>query len=52
MPAYDYQCNKCGRIFTVTRAMSDKGAPLCPHCRSKDTHQLTSAFYAKTIKKS
>ncbi len=52
MPTYDYQCDKCGKQFTVVRSISATGTPPCPACKAKETRQLTSAFYAKTIKKS
>jgi putative FmdB family regulatory protein len=52
MPAYEYECDKCGRVFTIERPMGMTGKPSCPKCRSKAVHQRFSAFYAKTIKKS
>ncbi len=54
MPTYDYVCEKCGKGFTVVEPMSAHGrrAPACPTCKSRDTRQVPSAFYAKTIKKS
>ena len=52
MPTYEFQCDKCGKRFTVLRPIGSARAPACPKCRSKDTHQMPTAFYAKTIKKS
>ena len=52
MPTYEYQCDKCGKRFDVMRPIGASGKPACPACRSKDTRQLPTAFYAKTIKKS
>jgi putative FmdB family regulatory protein len=52
MPSYQYQCGKCGNRFDVTRPMSARGAVACPKCQSKDTRQVLTPFYAKTIKKS
>jgi putative FmdB family regulatory protein len=52
VPTYEFQCDKCGRRFTVIRPIGAARAPACPKCRSKDTHQMPTAFYAKTIKKS
>ena len=52
MPTYQFQCDKCGKTFTLVRPMSAHGAVACPQCKAKETRQLTSAFYAKTIKKS
>lgn len=52
MPSYDYQCDKCGNRFSVSRPMTARGAMPCPKCQSRDTRQILAAFYAKTIKKS
>jgi len=54
MPTYEYQCDKCRHRFAVTEPMSKHGAraPACPRCKSRSTRQLTSAFFAKTIRKS
>jgi putative FmdB family regulatory protein len=52
MPAYEFECEKCRRVFTVERRMGAVVKPSCPACRSKSVRQLFSAFYAKTIKKS
>jgi putative FmdB family regulatory protein len=52
MPTYEFECEKCRRVFTIERSMGDRAKPCCPTCRSKAVHQRFSAFYAKTIKKS
>jgi len=52
VPTYEFQCDKCGEQFTVVRPISSTGAPACPKCKSRETRQLPSAFYAKTIRKS
>jgi len=54
MPTYEYQCGKCRARFSVVQPISAHTArrPACPKCRSHETRQLMSAFYAKTIKKS
>ncbi len=52
MPAYEFQCAKCGRVFTIDHPMGAEVKPSCPKCRSKAVQQRFSAFYAKTIKKS
>lgn len=52
MPAYEFECAKCGRVFTIERPMGAATRPSCPKCQSKAVHQRFSAFYAKTIKKS
>lgn len=54
MPTYEYACDKCGKRFTAVERMSAHAerAPACPKCRSRSTHQVLTAFYPKTIKKS
>lgn len=40
MPAYDYECMKCGHIFTRESKMSDhRKHPKCPKCKSVRTEQ-------------
>ena len=53
MASYEYACEKCGNRFTVTRPMGARArqAP-CPKCKSNETRQQLTTFYAKTIKKS
>jgi putative FmdB family regulatory protein len=52
MPTYQYECEKCGKVFAVTRGIDAGAKPSCPKCSSKSVHQVLGAFYAKTIKKS
>lgn len=54
MPTYEYECEHCGRRFTKIESISAHGdrAPKCPSCKSAKTHQVTSTFYAKTVRKS
>jgi putative FmdB family regulatory protein len=54
MPSYEYRCDKCGKRFEVVQRISAHTArpPACPKCKSRRTHQLLSAFFAKTGKKS
>ena len=54
MPTYEYWCEKCRKRFSVVQLMSAHTSrrPACPKCKSRETRQLLSAFYAKTIKKS
>ena len=52
MPAYEFQCAKCRRVFTIEHRMSEPARPSCPTCGSKAVQQRFGAFYAKTIKKS
>lgn len=32
MPAYDYRCLPCDRIFELTRSLSDTSEVVCPSC--------------------
>lgn len=34
MPAYDYKCTSCGKIFEVTKKISDPHPTECPECKS------------------
>ena len=54
MPTYDYQCEKCGKRFTVVQRISEHTgrSPACPKCKSRSTRQRPAAFFAKTAKKS
>ena len=40
MPWYDYQCEKCGFVFEVQRAMSDTGKVQCKSCNSTRTVKI------------
>jgi putative FmdB family regulatory protein len=55
MAFYEYQCEECKAIFTVSQLISEhdkiKQDPNCPECGSKHTHQLLSGFFAKTDSK-
>ena len=52
MPTYEYECEQCGKHFTVTRSIDSRSRPACPKCSSKSVRQILAAFYPKTIKKS
>jgi putative FmdB family regulatory protein len=52
MPTYQFECEKCGKRFDVTRAIDARGKPSCPTCASRAVRQIFGAFYPKTIKKS
>lgn len=32
MPAYDYRCLACSRVFELTRSLSDTSHVTCPEC--------------------
>ncbi|MEL7565363.1 MAG: FmdB family zinc ribbon protein [Dehalobacterium sp.] len=36
MPKYSFQCNQCGKNFTVNVPWEEKENTLCPNCGSKD----------------
>lgn len=54
MPLYDYQCDHCGKIFTVVLGIRehDRADIRCPGCDSKSVTQCITDFTAKTSKKS
>lgn len=54
MPLYDFECQGCGRIFTVVLSLKEheRGEIRCPGCNSKDVRQMVSSFVAQTSKKS
>lgn len=43
MPAYDYQCEKCGSIFETEHAMTFSGKVKCPQCGSVRTAKVFQA---------
>lgn len=43
MPWYDYQCEKCGAVFEVQRAMGEDGKVKCHVCGSTRTTKIYSA---------
>ncbi len=47
MPTYEFECEACHQIFERRLSVSqrDKGGP-CPHCKSKKTKRVMSAFLA------
>ena len=54
MSQYLYHCQDCNKEFTHQHHMADAGKVevACPHCGSKNVHQLVTAFSAVTSKKS
>jgi putative FmdB family regulatory protein len=43
MPEYDFECGGCGETVTVEATIKEKEAGLaCPHCGSRDIHQIFS----------
>lgn len=35
MPTYEYQCQKCGKLFDVFQKISDKALDICPDAGCK-----------------
>ena len=54
MSQYAFHCQDCDKEFTQHHHLADidKAEIKCPHCGSKNVHQLVSAFSAVTSKKS
>lgn len=54
MSQYMFHCQDCNKEFAQSLHMSevDKGGVTCPHCGSKNVHQLVAGFTAVTSKKS
>jgi putative FmdB family regulatory protein len=54
MPLYDYECQNCGKVFTVVLSLKEheQGGIQCPGCNSRDVRQMLSSFIAHTSKKS
>ena len=48
MPIYEYECEKCGKVFEAWQQMSDKPLKKCEFCSGK-VHKLISrsAFHLK-----
>jgi putative FmdB family regulatory protein len=55
MPAYEYWCNDCQKIFTVylsIKELGEKPKIQCPNCESDNVMRKFTDFFAKTDKKS
>lgn len=55
MAVYEYSCEDCKAVFTVSERISEhseKKTPECVECGSERTHRIFSSFYAKTSSKS
>jgi putative FmdB family regulatory protein len=54
MSQYLFHCQDCNKEFTQHLHMADveKSEVACPHCGSKQVHQLVAAFTAVTSRKS
>jgi putative FmdB family regulatory protein len=55
MAYYEFECEKCGKQFSVKQSFREhdqEPQPKCPHCGSRKVGQLISAIHVKTAKKS
>ncbi len=55
MPAYEYTCKDCKKVFTVFLSIKEfekKHKVNCPHCQSDNVEKKPATFFAKTSKKS
>ena len=53
MPLYEYQCQKCGKDFTLLQSSSvNKEETVCSHCGSEGVKHKFSTFAANTGKSS
>jgi putative FmdB family regulatory protein len=49
MPAYDYQCQRCGATFEIRMSMAayaEGARPACPRC---DSNEVERAFTAVNV---
>lgn len=44
MPIYEYECRKCGEVFSVLKLGASEVDTSCPKCKSADTHKQVSSF--------
>jgi putative FmdB family regulatory protein len=48
MPIYEYQCEKCGKLFEIFQKMSDKTLTECKECKGKLNKLISNcAFHLK-----
>lgn len=54
MPTYEFQCTKCGKEFTLTMTIRERGEqkPVCPSCGSTELESIIGRVFAKTSRKS
>ncbi len=54
MPVYEFQCQDCGKEFSLTLSLKERdgGGMECPACKSKRLEPLMCGFFAKTSRKS
>ncbi|MBO4345286.1 MAG: zinc ribbon domain-containing protein [Victivallales bacterium] len=47
MPIYEYECQKCGKVFSHLHRRLNDAAPACPECGASDVKKKFSSFSAK-----
>ncbi|HWH71291.1 MAG TPA: zinc ribbon domain-containing protein [Candidatus Sulfotelmatobacter sp.] len=58
MPAYEYECKKCGQQFEVILSIQEherqdkKKAVHCPKCQSNEVEHIIESVFVTTSKKS
>ncbi len=56
MPTYEFRCNKCRKVLTVSWSISEyerkRKRIKCEKCKSSNMSQRISAFQVQTSKKS
>lgn len=54
MPTYDFRCGGCGKKFSLTMSISERGRKRikCPKCGGAKAEAVFSNFFAKTSRKS
>ena len=46
MPIYEYECQKCGKVFSHLHRRLNEAAPVCPECGGEAKKKFSS-FSAK-----
>lgn len=45
MPVFEYQCERCGRLFDIFMQRREDAAEVaCPSCGEKDVRRMLSTF--------
>ena len=45
MPLYEYECQRCGRLFDARRGINEGDSEIsCPTCGAKDPKRVFSRF--------
>ena len=54
MPIYDFECQDCKKVFSLTLSLKEReaGGIECQGCKSKRLEPLMAGLFAKTSRKS